>query len=83
MIMTDQDVDCSHIKGLIINFIHTFWNSLIKLNSFMKKFITPIIKATKGNEVYSFYTLLEYKEWVEKRNKNIKSFKIKYYKGIR
>jgi DNA topoisomerase-2 len=24
MIMTDQDVDCSHIKGLIINFIHTF-----------------------------------------------------------
>ena len=25
MIMTDQDVDGSHIKGLIINFIHTFW----------------------------------------------------------
>ena len=24
MIMTDQDVDGSHIKGLIINFIHTF-----------------------------------------------------------
>ena len=24
MIMTDQDVDGCHIKGLIINFIHTF-----------------------------------------------------------
>ena len=24
MIMTDQDVDGSYIKGLIINFIHTF-----------------------------------------------------------
>ena len=82
MIMTDQDVDGSHIKGLIINFIHTFWPSLIKLNGFMKQFITPIIKATKGNEVYSFYTLPEYKEWVEKRNKNLKGFKIKYYKGL-
>ena len=30
LIMTDQDVDGSHIKGLIINFIHTFWPSLIK-----------------------------------------------------
>ena len=75
MIMTDQDVDGSHIKGLIINFIHTFWPSLIKLNGFMKEFITPIIKATKGNEIYSFYTLPEYKEWVEKRNKNLKSLK--------
>ncbi len=82
MIMTDQDVDGSHIKGLIINFIHTFWPSLIKLNGFMKEFITPIIKATKGNEIYSFYTLPEYKEWVEKRNKNLKGFKIKYYKGL-
>ena len=82
MIMTDQDVDGSHIKGLIINFIHTFWPSLIKLNGFMKEFITPIIKASKGNEIYSFYTLPEYKQWVEKRNKNIKGFKIKYYKGL-
>ena len=82
MIMTDQDVDGSHIKGLIINFIHTFWPSLIKINGFLKQFITPIIKASKGNEIYSFYTLPEYKQWVEKRNKNIKGFKIKYYKGL-
>ena len=29
MIMTDQDHDGSHIKGLIINFIHHFWPSLL------------------------------------------------------
>ncbi len=34
MIMTDQDHDGSHIKGLIINFIHHFWPSLIKMNGF-------------------------------------------------
>ena len=49
MIMTDQDHDGSHIKGLIINFIHHFWPSLLKLNGFMKEFVTPIIKATKGD----------------------------------
>ena len=61
LIMTDQDVDGSHIKGLIINFIHTFWPSLIKLNGFVRQFITPILKASKGKEVISFYTIPEYK----------------------
>ncbi len=30
MIMTDQDHDGSHIKGLLINFLHHFWPSLLK-----------------------------------------------------
>ena len=47
--MTDQDSDGSHIKGLIINFILHFWPSLFKLKGFLKEFVTPLIKATKGN----------------------------------
>ena len=31
MIMADQDHDGSHIKGLLINFIHHFWPSLMRI----------------------------------------------------
>jgi DNA topoisomerase-2 len=40
-----QDHDGSHIKGLLINFIHSFWPSLLKIPSFLVEFITPIVKV--------------------------------------
>lgn len=48
MIMADQDTDGSHIKGLILNFIHYFWPSLTQHRGFLTEFVTPIIKITKG-----------------------------------
>lgn len=39
-----QDQDGSHIKGLLINFIHHNWPALLK-HSFLEEFITPIIKV--------------------------------------
>lgn len=48
MIMSDQDTDGSHIKGLVINFIHHFWPSLFKIDGFVKQFITPLLKVTKN-----------------------------------
>lgn len=45
MIMTDQDHDGSHIKGLIMNYFHTFYPSLMKLPGFLIEFITPVIKV--------------------------------------
>ncbi|KAI7839009.1 hypothetical protein COHA_007248 [Chlorella ohadii] len=80
MIMTDQDHDGSHIKGLLMNYFHHFYPSLLKLPGFLVEFITPIIKATKGKESISFYTLPEYEEWKDRTN--LRGWNIKYYKGL-
>eukprot|EP00095_Tigriopus_kingsejongensis_P003419 maker-scaffold1323_size47899-snap-gene-0.11 protein:Tk03419 transcript:maker-scaffold1323_size47899-snap-gene-0.11-mRNA-1 annotation:"hypothetical protein DAPPUDRAFT_329527" len=80
MIMTDQDQDGSHIKGLLINFIHHNWPSLLRL-PFLEEFITPIVKATKGSLSTSFFSLPELHEW-KSHTDNWHTYKIKYYKGL-
>lgn len=82
MIMADQDHDGSHIKGLIINFIHTYWPSLLDIPGFLQQFITPIVKATKGKQSKTFFTMPQYHAWKESTGNDAKGWKIKYYKGL-
>ena len=80
VIFTDQDVDGSHIKGLIINFIHYFWPDLAKLKGFITCLTTPIMKVKKGNNTLDFYNVSEYNKWIKK---NLSGWsKPKYYKGL-
>eukprot|EP00752_Nemacystus_decipiens_P012396 g10983.t1 len=81
MIMTDQDHDGSHIKGLLINFVHHYWPSLLKIDGFLQEFITPIVKVSKGRSELSFYTVPEYNVWKE-GHANGKGWNAKYYKGL-
>jgi DNA topoisomerase-2 len=80
LILTDQDVDGSHIKGLFMNFVHCTWPSLLQRKNFVTSLSTPIVKAFKNKDVKIFYNLSEYENW--KESDNAKGYKTKYYKGL-
>jgi len=80
-ILTDQDYDGSHIKGLIVNLFHTWWRELLDIPDFIVSMKTPIVKISKGKESKSFYTIKDYKDWEASIN-NPKTYNIKYYKGL-
>jgi DNA gyrase/topoisomerase IV subunit B len=96
IIMSDQDHDGSHIKGLVLNFLHHFWPSLLALPGFVRQFITPIVKATKGKAMRAFFTLPEYQAWKEAvmleqgaagargaaAAHALRGWQVKYYKGL-
>ena len=82
MILTDADVDGSHIKGLFINFIHAFWPSLLEnVPNFLTSMRTPILKCVKGTQSRAFYTKQDYDRW-KAITRDSGSWKIKYYKGL-
>lgn len=82
ILLTDSDVDGYHISGLLMNFIHFFWPSLIKIEGFLTSLSTPIIKAThnRSKNIIPFYNLSDYDDWKSKNNTN--EYFIKYYKGL-
>ena len=80
MIMTDQDLDGSHIRGLLINLFHELWHELIAIPGFLTYMATPIVKANKGKENRMFYSQYEYEQW--RAGEGSKGWKVKYYKGL-
>ena len=81
MILCDSDVDGSHIKGLLMNFFHTYWDTLLK-SGLLITMLTPIVKVSKaGGVVRSFYNLSDYKTWKD-TTPDSASWVVKYYKGL-
>ena len=81
LIFTDQDLDGSHIKALIINVFDSEWSSLIEIPGFISFMNTPILKANKSSKEILFYNQGEYEDWKEDPM-NLSGWKVKYYKGL-
>ena len=63
--------------------IETCWPSLLEnVPGFVRSIITPIVKATRGKDVLSFYTLTEFEDWknAAAADNTLNKYSIKYYK---
>jgi DNA topoisomerase-2 len=79
MVMADQDLDGSHIKGLLMNLFHAEWPALMQAG-FICSLATPLLKATKRGETISFHSAAEFEAW--KTSNSTSGWHLKYYKGL-
>ena len=86
LIMTDQDVDGFHIKGLVMNFLDAQFEGIIGVLK-LDAMSTPLIKATwagsagtgAGAGTHEFFSSAEYAQF---RDGKPAPTRVKYYKGL-
>jgi DNA topoisomerase-2 len=85
-ILSDQDLDGAHIKGLIVNIFDTLWPSLLKIDGFLSFMNTPILRATpksKKNTIpLFFYNTGEIETWKNSEDIHLQQYDFKYLKGL-
>jgi len=81
IILTDSDVDGYHICGLLLNFFHKLFPTLMDRNpSFITCMRTPIVRVYQGKTDMSFYTLEDFKKY-QQSHPGYRG-DVKYFKGL-
>lgn len=83
-ILSDQDTDGFHIRGLVLNIFRNNYKSLLE-KGFIKIMETPLIKIIdkkNKNNTKTFYYNHEYETWLNNHNDIKNNYHIKYYKGL-
>lgn len=79
-VLCDADHDGNHITGLLLTFFNHYWPALIR-NDFLCRFVTPIIKATRGsNGTKFFFTMNDYEKAAA--NNGLSGWNIQHLKGL-
>lgn len=82
ILMSDQDVDGVHIGGLILNFFHALFPTLLEREvPFLISLQTPIVIVNKPVKKI-FYDENRYKQFEKTTLKQNKKIDSKYYKGL-
>lgn len=74
-ILTDGDVDGSHISMLLIIFFYKYFPDILRTNR-LRRVLSPIAIAKQGKEEKIFYSHYDY------LSENLKGYRVDYYKGL-
>lgn len=80
LLLTDSDVDGIHIEGLLINFFHALFPSLLERDvPFLVSMKTPIVRVFKAKQDLLFYDENNFRKFAKSQTTKMKA---KYYKGL-
>ena len=80
-VISDQDDDGLHIRGLIFNFFRTKFPTLLK-RGYVEIMETPLLIARSGSKKRRFYFDHEYQTWKQSKEATTGKWVVKYYKGL-